>query len=78
MYVHPHWLSIYFLTIEFETQTSNTNILIYTSMGELVYSEENILTNNLSISTRDFSNGLYSIVISHGNDLITSYKFIKE
>lgn len=67
-----------FLNIEFETQPTNANIQIYTAQGKLIYAQQNISTINSTINTSNFSTGLYSIIISNGERLLSTYKFIKE
>ncbi len=67
-----------FINVEFETPPVNTNVLIYSSTGTLVFSEQNISIPYLTINTEDITAGLYSLVIFSSDGLINTFKLIKE
>lgn len=53
------------------------NVNIYNSLGQLIYSKNNITSNNLELDASNFSNGLHYITITTLNNQY-NYKLLKQ
>ncbi len=57
-----------FLRIEFEN-TQIEKLEIKSASGELIYTTDHIISNHITISTKNFSAGMYFISIQHNNSV---------
>lgn len=65
-----------FLNIQNNFQTS-FDLIVHNSLGQQLYSEQNITSNNLQLDVSNYSNGLLFITITSNNNQFT-YKLLKQ
>lgn len=66
-----------FINIINENYLSPLNITIYNTIGQVLYSQQNIQTDNLQIDINSYNNGLIFIKIESNNQSI-NYKLLKQ
>ena len=60
------------------TENLEYSLQLYSSLGSLVYKQENITNNLLKVNVVDLSSGLYYYTINYKGSLVGNGKFVKE
>ncbi len=60
------------------TEKLEYSLQLYSSLGSLVYKQENITNNLLKVNVVDLSSGLYYYTINYKGSLVGNGKFVKE
>ena len=66
------------ITIELDKITENTQISITNAQGKVVYSNQNINTNRISVDGQEWSKGIYFLNVSDNNNNLRVIKVVKQ
>ena len=60
-----------------ETLGNNSEISVYNEAGAMVYTTKNVMSNNITINSKDFASGVYIIVLKNDNKIFQNKIIVK-